>query len=290
MHEAVMVEEVVNNLIVDKNGGYVDCTFGTGGHSLEILKKMDTKGSLTALDKDIQSINIGKDFFSSDKRFKIIKTNFSNLSNHLEPGSLDGILIDLGISSKQLDDPNRGFSFIKLGPLDMRIDQSEGATAEKWINGATKKELEEVFKELGEERYYRKIAMSICKRRQKKPITSTQDLVDIVLGCKPRTSKRHPATNIFRAIRMKVNQELIELHKVLDEASKVLKFGGRLVVISFHSIEDRIVKRFILGKDKIDRPVKFKPVGKNPLKPTKEEISRNPRSRSAILRVAEKVM
>ena len=285
-----MVREVVNNLIVDLSGQYVDCTFGNGGHSINILKSIGSEGSLIALDKDIESVNIGKDFAASDQRFKIIKSNFSNLSMLLEKDSIDGILVDLGISSSQLDDSNRGFSFRKNGPLDMRIDQEEGLTAKDWINESSKQEIEEVLKHLGQERSYKKITDAISKSRKIKPISSTKDLVEIILSCKTRRSRKHPATNVFRAIRMRVNQELKELSKVLDDAGKVLKLGGRLVVISFHSIEDRIVKRFIQGKEGNHGESKFSLIGKKPLKPSFQEINRNPRSRSAILRVAEKVV
>ena len=285
-----MVREVVNNLIVDLSGQYVDCTFGNGGHSINILKSIGSAGSLIALDKDIESVNIGKDFAASDERFKIIKSNFSNLSMLLEKDSIDGILVDLGISSSQLDDPKRGFSFRKNGPLDMRIDQDEGLTAKDWINESSKQEIEEVLKHLGQERSYKKITDAISKSRKIKPISSTKDLVEIILSCKTRRSRKHPATNVFRAIRMRVNQELNELSKVLDDAGKVLKLGGRLVVISFHSIEDRIVKRFIQGKEGNHGESKFRLIGKKPLKPSFQEINRNPRSRSAILRVAEKVV
>jgi len=285
-----MLREVINNLIVDLNGHYVDCTFGNGGHSKSILSTLDKRGSLIALDKDIFSVNIGKNFSASDGRFKIIKSNFSNLSSFLEKDSIDGILVDLGISSSQLDDPKRGFSFQKNGPLDMRLDQEEGLTAKDWINKSSKREIEEVLKYLGQERSYKKIADAINKSRKLQPISSTKDLVEIILSCRTRRTKKHPATNAFRAIRMRVNQELKELSQVLNEAGKVLKLGGRLVVISFHSIEDRIVKRFIQGKETINGESKFSSIGKKPLKPCIEEIQRNPRSRSAILRVAERVL
>ncbi len=285
-----MVKEVVNNLIVDSSGHYVDCTFGSGGHSINILKNLNNSGSLTALDKDIESVKIGREFASSDERFNIIRSNFSNISKLLESNSIDGILVDLGISSSQLDDPDRGFSFKNNGPLDMRIDQGEDLTAKDWINSSSKKEIEEVLQHLGQERSYKKITEAISKYREIKPISSTKDLVEIILSCKIKRTNKHPATNVFRAIRMRVNQELKELNKVLDDAGKVLKLGGRLVVISFHSIEDRIVKRFLQGKDRIEEENRFSLIRKKPLKPSYDEIKRNPRSRSAILRVAERVV
>ena len=219
----------------------------------------------------------------------MISDRFSNLKDHVKKDSIDGILVDLGISSTQLDDSDRGFSFQSKGPLDMRMDQTTGISAEEWINTASKKEIEDVFWILGEERASRKVAKIICEKRIKQPITSTQELAEIVLSCIPRRGKKHPATNIFRAIRMQVNEEIKELYSVLEVASFILRDGGRLAIISFHSIEDRVVKRFIQGKDRISSSVNFKTVGGKHLKPSKEEIKENPRSRSAILRVAEKV-
>ena len=199
------------------------------------------------------------------------------------------ILIDLGISSTQLDDPERGFSFQSNGPLDMRIDTSQGQTAAEWLNSATKKEIEDVLWTLGEERASRKIASKICDSREKKPIESTKELSDLIISCVYKRSKKHPATNSFRAIRMFINQEIYELQCALEAASYILCCGGRLAVISFHSMEDRIVKRFFQGKDRIGSNIKFKYFKEKYLKPTKNEMSTNPRSRSAILRVAEKI-
>jgi 16S rRNA (cytosine1402-N4)-methyltransferase len=223
-----------------------------------------------------------------DKRFSFINDSFSNLPSHIEENSLDGILIDLGISSTQLDEAGRGFSFQDTGPLDMRMNQKEGLSAEQWINSASQKEIESVLWELGEERASRKIAKIICDKRVKRPIESTQDLVDIILSCLPRRGKKHPATNVFRAIRMQVNHELEELYAVLESAGVLLKTGGRIAVISFHSIEDRVVKRFLQGKDRISSTVSYSTIGGKHIKPSREEIRSNPRSRSAILRVAEK--
>ena len=288
-HEAVMVKEVLTYLVVDKNGVYIDCTFGAGGHSQEILENLQGKGKLIGIDRDISVKDKVPASLRRDKRFSLISDKFSNLKDHAKKDSIDGILVDLGISSTQLDDSDRGFSFQFLGPLDMRMDQSTGISAEQWINTASKKEIEDVFWILGEERASRRVAKVICERRIKQPITSTKELTEIVLSCIPRRGKKHPATNIFRAIRMQVNEEIEELYSVLESASFLLREGGRLAIISFHSIEDRVVKRFIQGKDRISTSVKFKTVGGKHLKPTKEEIKENPRSRSAILRVAEKV-
>jgi len=288
-HEAVMAEEVLTYLVVDKNGVYVDCTFGAGGHSQEILKKLEVNGKLIGVDRDTGVRNTIPAILKDDKRFSLISDRFSNLKDYVKIESIDGILVDLGISSTQLDDLERGFSFQSLGPLDMRMDQSTGISAQQWINSASKKEIEDVFWILGEEKASRRVAKIICERRIKKPITSTEELTEIVLSCIPRRGKKHPATNIFRAIRMQVNEEMEELYSVLESASFLLKAGGRLAIISFHSIEDRVVKRFIQGKDRISSTVSFKTIGGKHLKPTREEIKENPRSRSAILRVAEKV-
>ena len=284
-----MVEEVLTYLVIDKNGVYVDCTFGTGGHSQEILKKLEVNGKLIGVDRDTGVRNTIPAILKDDKRFSLISDRFSNLKDYVKIESIDGILVDLGISSTQLDDLDRGFSFQSLGPLDMRMDQSTGISAQQWINSASKKEIEDVFWILGEEKASRKVAKIICERRIKTPITSTEELTEIVLSCIPRRGKKHPATNIFRAIRMQVNEEMEELYSVLESASFLLKVGGRLAIISFHSIEDRVVKRFIQGKDRISSTVSFKTIGGKHLKPTREEIKENPRSRSAILRVAEKV-
>ena len=284
-----MVEEVLTYLVIDKNGVYEDCTFGTGGHSQEILKKLEVNGKLIGVDRDTGVRNTIPAILKDDKRFSLISDRFSNLKDYVKIESIDGILVDLGISSTQLDDLERGFSFQSLGPLDMRMDQSTGISAQQWINSASKKEIEDVFWILGEEKASRRVAKIICERRIKTPITSTEELTEIVLSCIPRRGKKHPATNIFRAIRMQVNEEMEELYSVLESASFLLKAGGRLAIISFHSIEDRVVKRFIQGKDRISSTVSFKTIGGKHLKPTREEIKENPRSRSAILRVAEKV-
>ena len=234
------------------------------------------------------TLNLSSEF-TDDIRFKLINDSFSNLNKLFKDSEIDGILIDLGISSTQLDDPERGFSFQSNGPLDMRIDTSQGQTAAEWINSATKKEIEDVLWTLGEERASRKIASKICESREKKPIESTKELSDLIISCVYKRSKKHPATNSFRAIRMFINQEIYELQCALEAASYVLCCGGRLAVISFHSMEDRIVKRFFQGKDRIGSNIKFKYFGEKFLKPTNTEMSTNPRSRSAILRVAEKI-
>ena len=288
-HEAVMVEEVLENLVFKNNGTYVDCTFGAGGHSLEILKKLDSLGSLVSFDKDIQATLDLSEEFSGETRFKLINDSFSNIKKYFKNDSIDGVLIDLGISSTQLDDAKRGFSFQSDGPLDMRIDATKGITARDWINGASKKEIEDVLWNLGEERASRKIARKIVYSREKKSIETTKDLTDVILNSVQTKSKKHPATNSFRAIRMFINNEIQELKEVLEASGDILRSGGRLAVISFHSMEDRIVKRFFQGKDRVNSRVEFKYLKDKFLKPGSQEILNNPRSRSAILRVAEKV-
>ena len=287
-HEAVMVDEVLENLVFKQNGKYVDCTFGAGGHSQQILKKLNKEGSLVSIDKD-ERVSISLSSHFNDARFRLLHDSFANLQVIFKSNEIDGILIDLGISSTQLDDPNRGFSFQSNGPLDMRIDTSKGQTAADWINTASKKEIEDVLWTLGQERASRKIATKICQLRERKNIESTKELSDLILSCVGKKSKKHPATNSFRAIRMFINNEIEELQKVLEAASYVLCCGGRLAIISFHSMEDRIVKRFFQNKDRIESSIKFEYVKDKFLKPSKEEIANNPRSRSAILRVAEKV-
>ena len=288
-HEAVMVEEVLENLVFKNNGTYVDCTFGAGGHSLEILKKLDSLGSLVSFDKDIQATIDLSEEFSGETRFKLINDSFSNIKKYFKNDSIDGVLIDLGISSTQLDDAKRGFSFQSDGPLDMRIDATKGITARDWINGASKKEIEDVLWNLGEERASRKIARKIVYSREKKSIETTKDLTDLILNSVHTKSKKHPATNSFRAIRMFINNEIQELKEALEASGDLLRSGGRLAVISFHSMEDRIVKRFFQGKDRVNSRVEFKYLKDKFLKPGSQEILNNPRSRSAILRVAEKI-
>ena len=288
-HEAVMVDEVLDNLIFEQNGKYVDCTFGAGGHSFEILKKINESGSLVSLEKDEKATLDLSSHFADDSRFKLINDSFSNLRNFFKDEEIDGILIDLGISSTQLDDPERGFSFQSDGPLDMRIDTSKGLTAADWVNSASKKEIEDVLWILGEERASRKIASKICDSREKKKIESTKELSHLIASCVYKKSKKHPATNSFRAIRMFINNEIEELHSALEAASYVLCCGGRLAVISFHSMEDRIVKRFFQGKDRTESNIEFRYIKDKFIKPSVKEINNNPRSRSAILRVAEKI-
>ena len=289
IHEAVMVDQVISNLIANKNGSYVDCTFGLGGHTSAILKNLDSEAELIGIDRDPESFEAANEVIKKDKRFSFINDKFGNLEDHFPGESLDGILVDLGISSRQLDNPERGFSFQTQGPLDMRMNQSDVDSAETWLNKSSKEEITRVLWEKGEERNSRKIAEIICREREFSPINTTKRLIEIIVASKPRKTKRHPATNVFRAIRMEINSEMEELQKVLIAAGYLLKNGGRIAVISFHSLEDRIVKRFLQGKSLDGKKFSFHKVGSKYFKPNKEEIIKNPRSRSAILRISEKV-
>ena len=283
-----MVSEVINNLIINSNGKYLDCTFGLGGHTKAILNQLSSVGSLLAIDRDSSLLNTASEISRKDDRFHFSISAFSNIDDIEEATNLDGILADLGISSFQLDEARRGFSFNKEAPLDMRMDQTNGLTAEQWINTANKKELEAVFWNLGEARNSRRIVRKVIERRQVKALSSTKELADLIISCTSRKTKKHPATNIFRAIRMHINNEVQELRNLLIKSENALRLGGRIAVISFHSIEDRIVKRFFQGKDRSNESL-LKVITKKPIKPSEEEIKNNPRSRSAILRVAEKV-
>lgn len=280
-----MPEEVIENLLYNKDGDYLDCTFGMGGHSKAILKKLSERGRLKAIDKDPKVSEFSKNI--NDTRFEFINSSFSDLQDYFINDSFDGILLDLGISSIQLDDMERGFSFKNDANLDMRMDQSTGMTASDWLNNSSEKEIADVLFLFGEERKSRNLARQIVEKRRKKEISSTSDLTSLKFSS--IRSKKHPATNIFRAIRMFINNEVEELISVLQSSIKLLKKGGRLVVISFHSIEDRIVKNFLkgnLGDISFENLVKQK--GKI-IKPSCEEIKNNPRARSAILRVGEKL-
>ena len=280
-----MPEEVIENLLYNKDGDYLDCTFGMGGHSKAILKKLSERGRLKAIDKDPKVSEFSKNI--NDTRFEFINSSFSDLQDYFINDSFDGILLDLGISSIQLDDMERGFSFKNDANLDMRMDQSTGMTASEWLNKSSEKEIADVLFLFGEERKSRNLARQIVEKRRKKEISSTSDLTSLKFSS--NRSKKHPATNIFRAIRMFINNEVEELISVLQSSIKLLKKGGRLVVISFHSIEDRIVKNFLkgnLGDISFENLVKQK--GKI-IKPSSDEIKNNPRARSAILRVGEKL-
>lgn len=302
-----MLAEAMEQLAIKCNGIYLDGTFGRGGHSQGILSLLGESGRLIALDRDVAAI--GSDAAKAlvnDKRFTLKHSCFSALENIVASeglsGQIDGILLDLGVSSPQLDDPQRGFSFMQNGPLDMRMDITADMTAALWLAQVDEKELVRVLFEYGEERFARRIARAIVEARAEKPLTTTRDLVELIEKVIPiREKHKHPATRSFQAIRIAVNKELDELNAALQQSIRVLKQGGRLVVIAFHSLEDRIVKQFIRAESgaKYDPgkfPVKEADIAKGvlvkrgkPLKAQKVEIAQNPRARSAIMRVAERV-
>ena len=305
-HEPVMLETVIKSLNILNNGTYVDCTFGRGGHSKNILEQIGKSGKLIAIDRDNDATKFAKKNFSGDQRFIFEKNNFSNIlsiiEKHVGNKKVNGIILDLGVSSPQLDDPNRGFSFMKDGPIDMRMDTSNNLTAKKWLEKADIEEISRVLKTYGEEKYSRRIAKSIKNAINKNNLHTTIDLSKIINECYPKNKKykKNPATRSFQAIRIFINKELQELEKILEDCLKIIAIGGRLVVISFHSLEDRIIKNFInehsLGKNIISKlPVKN--IKKNlslkkikvPLKASDIEIKKNIRSRSAKIRVAERI-
>ena len=303
-HLPVLLNAALDALNIKSAGAYIDCTFGRGGHSEALLEKLSAQGSLLLLDQDPDAIACAQEKFAHDKRVKIRHSNFSCLNDLAEENDLyaqvDGIFFDLGVSSPQLDTAQRGFSFSHDGPLDMRMNTTTGNTAAQWLAGVSVSELAVVLKEYGEERYAKKIAGKILREQKNKPITTTRRLSEIICACYPQNYQGvHPATRAFQAIRIAVNQELACLQQALRASFDLLNHGGRLVVISFHSLEDRIVKRFIKMSQRQD-PLPKMPVMPAPvshlrmigkmLRPSAEEIALNPRARSACLRVAEKVV
>ena len=288
-----------------QDGIYLDATFGRGGHSAAILERLGIGGRLLAMDRDPEAIAAARKMAAIDSRLEVIDRRFGELRSELAErgleGAIDGILFDLGLSSPQVDDSSRGFSFSGDGPLDMRMDPRTGISAAEWINKAPERELADVIFQYGEERHSRRIAARIISERKSEPITTTGQLAAIVAAALPRRERRkHPATRAFQGIRIRVNEELDELHQGLAGALEVLRAGGLLAVISFHSLEDRIVKRFIADQSRgddfpRDLPVtksqlraRIRPIGKS-RRATAAEVARNPRARSAILRVAEKL-
>jgi len=303
-HRPVLLEEAVEALNIRPDGKYLDGTFGRGGHSRAILARLSGIGCLFALDRDPEAVAAGLKLMETEPRFRIAQGEFAEMERYVhewgvEEG-LDGILLDLGVSSPQLDDPDRGFSFMGEGPLDMRMNPLQGVSAKEWLAEAPERELTRVFWEFGEERHARRIARSIVMTRQKQRLETTGQLARLIENTIGRREKnKHPATRCFQAIRIFINDELAQLATGLAEAIGLLRPGGRLVVISFHSLEDRLVKRTIReaarpGKVRRNipqhpdaRPV-LKPIG-NAIKPSANELSVNPRARSAVMRVAEKL-
>ncbi len=298
-HVSVLLAESVSALSVRADGSYLDGTFGRGGHSREVLSLLSSSGQLIAVDKDPAAEASAK-AFAGDSRFRFVAGSFADISNFVSDGSLDGILLDLGVSSPQLDDAARGFGFNGDGPLDMRMDTRSGMTAAEWIASAPEQEIADVIKTYGEERFAKRMASAIVKVRVDTPITGTRQLASIIAEANPKWEpNKHPATRAFQAIRIFINRELEDLELALSSMVDKLAIGGRLVVISFHSLEDRIVKRFMRDQARgvqLPRhvPVVDSDAGKTlnlvgkAVKPSDEEVARNPRSRSAVMRVAER--
>jgi len=304
-HRPVMLKEAIEGLAIRQGGVYVDGTFGRGGHAKAILEQLGPKGVLLAMDKDPEAARVAIELSKKDKRFFFERGSFAMLDRLTESrnvkGKVNGILLDLGVSSPQLDDPVRGFSFLHEGPLDMRMDTEAGMSASEWLNSASETDISTVIKKYGEERYAKRIAMTIVELRKQSPIMKTNQLVNVINKAVPKTDKtKHPATRTFQAIRIFINHELEELQEALPCFVENLMKGGRLVVISFHSLEDRIVKRFIRSQSTDDTypsdfPVRDEhierrmiSVGKA-IRACKNEVDLNPRSRSAIMRIAERL-
>jgi 16S rRNA (cytosine1402-N4)-methyltransferase len=294
-HTTVLLNEAVAALKIHPDATYVDGTFGRGGHSQLILSQLSPKGKLIAFDKDPDAVQVARGW--SESRLEIRHEGFSGLSN-LPASSVAGILLDLGVSSPQIDNPDRGFSFRHDGPLDMRMDSSRGMSVRQWLEQAEQGQIAEVIRDYGEERFAAQIAKAIVARRQERGVPAgTAELAHLVAGAvKTREPGQDPATRTFQAFRIFINAELEELEQALEGALKILQPGGRLAVISFHSLEDRIVKQFIAkhARDEVDRrapwaagkPLMLKSIER--IKPKAQEIAANPRSRSAIMRVAER--
>lgn len=303
-HKPVLFEEAIEALAIDPEGVYIDGTFGRGGHARAILERLGPDGRLFALDKDWEAIDFAKTHFSQDLRFQIRQGSFRDLAFWAREwdivGKVQGILLDLGVSSPQIDDAQRGFSFMQAGPLDMRMDTQQGLSAAHFINEAKESDLADVFFTYGEERYSRRIARAIVAARDHAPIQDTKTLAEVIKVAHPKWEKhKHPATRVFQAIRIYVNQELKDLELGLTQALEVLAVGGRMAVISFHSLEDRMVKQFMQRAEQGVRLPKNIPIQANEhkgclqrigraIKPTEGEIQSNIRARSAILRIGEK--
>lgn len=304
-HQPVLLQEATRALAIRKDGLYVDGTFGRGGHAQAILAELSSKGRLLGVDKDPEAIAAGQVLAQRDRRFSIVQASIKDLARVVEEEGwlerVNGVLFDLGISSPQLESAKRGFSFLLDGPLDMRMNPAVGPSAAEWLANAKEKEIADVLKNYGEERYYRRIARAIVQARGIKPLTRTRQLAEVVAKASPSwESGKHPATRSFQAIRIFINSELEELRAALEQAVAVLAVNGRLAVISFHSLEDRIVKHFFRRQSQgeefpLDLPVMnnyFQPslqvLGK-PIRPNLDELFNNPRARSGRLRVAEKI-
>jgi 16S rRNA (cytosine1402-N4)-methyltransferase len=302
-HVPVMLVEAVEALAVRTNGIYIDGTFGRGGHSQRILERLGDGGRLIAFDKDPDAIGVAHSRFADEPRFTIIHESFARLVDEAAAlgveGGVDGVLLDLGVSSPQLDDPERGFSFQSDGPLDMRMDTTRGESAAQWLAHAEEGDIATVLREYGEERFARRIARAIVQRRDEAPIATTRQLAELVAAASPtRDRHKHPATRTFQAVRIFINRELDDLVVCLEGVLDIMAKGARLVVISFHSLEDRVVKRFMRDQARGPQLPKGLPVmhaetrGRLRLiggaqRATEAELATNPRARSAVMRVAE---
>jgi 16S rRNA (cytosine1402-N4)-methyltransferase len=303
-HETVLLTEAVAALNIQADGIYIDGTFGRGGHSAKIIQQLNEQGRLLLIDQDPEAIASAQQRYGDDPRIKIWQGSFHDIPQALQesglPAQIDGLLLDLGVSSPQLDDASRGFSFSKNGDLDMRMNPDVGQSAAEWLHTANETDIANVLWQYGEERLSRRIARTIVAKRAENPLTTTQQLADLITACVPREKHKHPATRSFQAVRIYINQELTALQACLDTVPNYLKKSARLVVISFHSLEDRIVKRFMRSHSrppKIPRglPIMMDETHKPLLtligkvhKASLEEVKRNPRARSAVMRIAEK--
>ncbi len=304
-HVSVLLAEAVNALAIEPQGVYLDATFGRGGHSRAILEKLNEQGVLLAIDRDGAAAECAARDFGTDARFQFYRGSFIEMEQCVALANLDGlhgVLLDLGVSSPQLDDPSRGFSFQLDGPLDMRMDQSVGCTAAQWLATAREEEIADVLWRFGEEKFSRRMAKALVAARAQAPITRTQQLAGILAAANPRWEQgKHPATRAFQAIRIHVNKELEQIPQALEMAFGLLRKGGRLVVISFHSLEDRLVKHFMKTKTEPVRAPRGLPVADDwsgvcgrvlmkKIKASPTELQFNPRARSAVMRVLEKTI
>ncbi len=309
IHVPVLFAESLDALAIRADGIYVDGTFGRGGHAAGVMQQLGDEGRLIAFDKDPQAVAVARQLFAGDERFSINRGSFAMLDEVVKDmgllGRVDGVLMDLGVSSPQLDEAERGFSFMRDGPLDMRMDPDVGMDAAQWLASASHGEIARVLRVYGDENKAGKVASFILAAREKAPILTTLQLAEVIAAAiparrKPGKPAKHPATKSFQAIRIFINKELDDLEVALDQTLDVLKPGGRLAVISFHSLEDRIVKRFIRDQARganhaAGMPVpeymlerKLKALGKD-IRPGARELERNPRARSSVLRVAERL-
>ena len=307
LHRPVLLEEATGALAIRPDGLYVDGTYGRGGHAREILARLGKQGRLLVMDRDPEAIAAAQTEHGEDARVTIIHDEYARLDRHLEDLGLlervDGLLLDLGVSSPQLDDAARGFSFQAAGPLDMRMNPGQGQSAAEWLMTADEQEISDVLWRLGEEKYARRIARRIVEQRAGDPLRDTRQLAELIRQCVPAGRERkHPATRSFQAIRIRINAELEQLQQLLERLFRILRIGGRVAIISFHSLEDRLVKRFFrqqstapavprglpLRESERERNQRLRLVGKA-IKPAAGEIEDNPRARSAVLRVAERI-